>query len=153
MDIGEPVVATLEAIAQSRVLHAHEVQRGGIQVMNVDWVFDDVIAEVVRLAEDVTLLHSCARHPHTEAAWMMIAPIVVLRECALRIGRAAKLTAPDHERVIEQPAVLEFGEQGSGRLVRVVALAADIARQIAMLIPTAMVELDKAHPALGQLAA
>ena len=36
---------------------------------------------------------------------MMVAPVIFLRELALAVNRAAKFTAPDDERVVEQAAL------------------------------------------------
>ena len=40
---------------------------------------------------------------------------------ALAIGRAAELAAPDHQRVLEHPALLQVLEQRGDRLIDVAA--------------------------------
>ena len=81
---------------------------------------------------------------------MMIAAEVRRGQLALAVGRAAELAAPDHERVVEQAALLQIGDQRGAGLVDVVALQREIRRQVVVLIPAAMVELDETHAALGQ---
>ena len=49
----------------------------------------------------------------------MVAAVVVGRERALAIDRAAELAAPDDERVVEQAALLEVGDQRGRRLIGV----------------------------------
>jgi hypothetical protein len=83
MNVREPIVAALEAIGEPEMIHAHEMQGGGIEIMDVDGILHDVVTEVVRLAEDVAFLHTCAGHPDAVAARMVVAPMIVLREHAL----------------------------------------------------------------------
>ena len=54
----------------------------------------------------------------------MIAAVVVGRELALAVDGAAEFAAPDDQRVVEQAALLEIGNQGAGGLVGVAALLA-----------------------------
>ena len=61
---------------------------------------------VVGLAEGHAGLDAAAGQPHGEAARMMVAAVVVGRQLALAVDRAAELAAPHHQRVVEQPALL-----------------------------------------------
>ena len=81
---------------------------------------------------------------------MMVAAVVVVGQLALRIDRAAELAAPDDERAVEESPLLEIGQEASGRLVGVVALRADVARQIVVLVPAAMQDLHGADAALDK---
>ena len=49
-DVGEPEIAAHVVVGQARVVQAQAVQHGRLQVVHVDLVFEDVEAEVVRLA-------------------------------------------------------------------------------------------------------
>ena len=68
----------------------------------------------------------------------MIAPIIA----ALNHRSAAKLTAPDDESRIEQPALLEILDQCRAGLVRVVAVLFQISREIPVLVPRFVELLD-----------
>jgi hypothetical protein len=48
MNVGESIVTTLETIDEFRVVDAEQMEGCGIQVMDMYWVFDNVVAEVVR---------------------------------------------------------------------------------------------------------
>ena len=50
MDVGQAVVAALELEGQPGVVDAQAVEDRGVQVVDVDRVLDDVVAEVVGLA-------------------------------------------------------------------------------------------------------
>ena len=97
------------------MIDAEAMQKGRIQVVHVTRFVDDVVAEVVRLAIDSAAFDAAAGHPHAEAARMMVAAVVCRGERALGIDRAAKLAAPDDERVVQHPALLQVLQQGRHR--------------------------------------
>ena len=90
---------------------AHQVQDGRVEVVHVHAVLDDVVAEVVGLAVGHALVDAGAGHQDREAARVVVAAVVGLREGALRVGRTTEFAAPDDERIIEQSALFEVGEQ------------------------------------------
>ncbi len=81
---------------------------------------------------------------------MMVAAVIVGGELALAVDGAAELAAPDDQRVVEQAALLEVGDQGRRRLVGVAALRCDLLGQVAVLVPAAMKELHEPHAPLAQ---
>ena len=110
----------LELEAEAIVVNAEAVQDRGVQVTDVDRVLDDVVAEVICCAVGDPSAHTSTRHPNAEAATVVITPSPQL---ALAIGATAKLSAPDHKRVVQQTALLEIGDQSGGGLIGVLALA------------------------------
>lgn len=58
------------------MIDPHTVHKGGVKVIYVDWVFDDVVAEVVRLAQFNPALDASTCHPHGKALGMMVAAVV-----------------------------------------------------------------------------
>ena len=62
MHVGQAEVAALEAVGESCVVEAEQVQQRGVQVVDVDRVGDDVEAEVVGLAVRIPGLQ-CRRRP------------------------------------------------------------------------------------------
>ncbi len=51
MDVGETVVAALEAVGEAFVIEAEEVHDGGLQVVDVDLVLHAAETHLVGLAE------------------------------------------------------------------------------------------------------
>src|SRR5438270_13824962 len=91
-----------------------------VQVVDVDAVFDRVHAQLVGGAVHQAALHSAAGEEHGKARVMVIAAgLGTLFQLGVR--SAAKLASPDDERVIEQTALLQVGEQRRRRLVGVLA--------------------------------
>ena len=86
-----------------------------MQVVDVDLVLGDVEAELVGLAEGDAGLDAAAGQPHREGVRMMVAAV----RSALHHRRAAELAAPDDERVVEQPALLQVLDQRRAGLVGV----------------------------------
>ena len=122
VDVGEAEVAALVAVGELRVLDAHEVQDRRVEVVHMHGVADDVVAVVVRLAVRGAFSHAGTGEEDAEAARVMVASVVGLGERALRVDGAAKFAAPNDERVIEQAALFEVGEERGGGLVGVAAL-------------------------------
>src|SRR6185503_13346795 len=109
-----------------------------------------VVAVVVGLAERNSGLDSAAREPDREASRMMIAPVIVGGQLALAVDRPAELAAPHHQRVLQQPALLQILNQRGARLIGVAALPGYLLGQIVVLVPSTVEELDETHAALGQ---
>ena len=93
--VGQAVVAALVLEGQPGVVDAQAVQDRGVQVVDVDRVLDDVVAEVVGLAVGDAGLDPAAGQPDGEAAGMVVAAVVVGGQRALAVDRAAEFAAPD----------------------------------------------------------
>src|SRR6266571_6269064 len=62
-DVGEALVTALVLVSQLRVVDSQTMQDRGLQVVDVDRVFNNVIAIIIRLAEGDAFLDATARHP------------------------------------------------------------------------------------------
>ena len=100
-------VETLDFVSKPSMIDAEAVEDGCVQVVNVDGVFDDVVAEFVGFAVDDAGLDAAASHPDREAARVVVAAVVFAGQPALAVDRPAKFAAPDHERFIEQAALMQ----------------------------------------------
>ena len=147
MDVGETEVAAAVAIGQTLVVEAHQVENGGVQIVDVNASFDGVVAEVVGGAVDVAALDAAARQPHREAVAMMIPAGGPFAH-----RRAAKLAAPDHQRVVEQAAGLEVAQKRGDGPVALAGMGA-VVEDVAVIVPglvVPVVDLDDANAALDQ---
>ena len=68
---------------------------------------------------------------------MVVAAVILRRQGALAIDRPAELAAPDDQRIVEQAALLQVGDQRRGGLIGVAALAGDLLGEIGVLVPAA----------------
>src|SRR5262245_58733504 len=110
-------MAAFEKERQTSVVDAEATKNSGLQIVNVNGIFGDVVAVVVGLSKGDGGLDSAARHPHGEAARVMIAAVIGRGEMSLAVNGAAEFPAPDDERVVEHPALFEIGDQRGGRLI------------------------------------
>jgi len=58
---------------------------------------------------------------------VVVPAVIVLRQLALRVDRPAELAAPDHQRLVQQPALLQIAQQAEAGLVDVAALQRHVA--------------------------
>ena len=80
-------------------------------------IFDGVIPDVVGRAIDEPGLHAPAGHPDRVAVRIVVAAVASLRH-----RRAAKLTGPDNQRVLQQTARLQVLQQSRDRLVDLIGV-------------------------------
>src|SRR6185436_16526470 len=88
--IGQPIVAALETEREPFVVDSQQMQERRVEVVDVDAVRHDVVAEGTRLAVEGPALDAAAGHPEAEAPRVMIAAVVGRGQSALRIVGAAE---------------------------------------------------------------
>jgi hypothetical protein len=88
--IGQAVIPAAVAVRQLLVIEPHEVEDGGVQVVDVHLAVDGGAAVLIGLAVAESLLDAAAGHPHGEAGGIVVAAVTVLAA-----GGAAELAAPD----------------------------------------------------------
>src|SRR5437660_1022860 len=106
MHVGQAMMPSPELESQPRVVDAQAVQHGRVQIMHVNRIGRDVVAELIGLAEAQTALDAAASQPEGEAARMMVAAVILRGQLALTVDGPAELAAPDYQRVVEQTALL-----------------------------------------------
>ena len=77
------------------MIDAQGVEDRGVDVVDVEPVFDGMEADLVGLADDDSRLDAAAGHPHGEAVGVMVAAVAFLGH-----RRAAELAAPDDQRLV-----------------------------------------------------
>lgn len=167
VNVGETVLAALKFVGELGVVDAELVEEGGVKVVDVDGFLvvlggvgldgssifvDEVVAEVIGLAEGGAGLDAAAGGPEGEAAGMVVATVVLAGELALAVRSSSEFTTPDDERVVEESSHFEVLDEGGGGLVGVVALAGELFGKGEMLVPAHVVELHEADIALGEAA-
>jgi hypothetical protein len=150
--VGQPEVTPLELVGQLLVIDPQQAQHRRMQIVHIDWILDDVVAEVVGAADGDARLDAAACEPHRERAGMMVAA-EEFRAVARLVHRCApELAAPHDERVVEQTALLQIGEQAVYRPVGLAAQVRELfdnvfAERRAVRVPAAMIELNEADSA------
>src|SRR5262245_53401102 len=113
VDVRQTEIAALIAIGQAQVVEANQVQDGGMKVMDADAVLGGAVADLVGGAVGVAGLDASAGHPIREGVRVMVSA----GAAALHERQAAELAAPDDERLFQEPALFEIGQEGRDRLI------------------------------------
>src|SRR5262245_34418300 len=145
--IGQAEVAALEPVGQSRVVETQEMEKGGVEVVDMNPILDDLESQLIGLAICDPGLDTAAGQPHREGIGMMIAAV---RAAALHHGSPAEFASPDHQCVVEQPALLEVLDQGCTGLIRHLAVLSDVVDQVSVLVPGLVKDLHEPDAALEQ---
>src|SRR5262245_2616263 len=82
----------------------------------------------------------------------MVAPVIGLGQLALAIDRATEFPAPDDKCIVKHAALFQILNERRRRLISAPALKRQVTRQVAVLIPSAVIELDEANSAFGKTA-
>jgi hypothetical protein len=149
MHVGQSVLAALIAERQACMIDPAEMQHGGLHVMDVDRVGNDVPGEVVGLAINGSRFDAAAGHPPAVSAAEMIAAFGICR-ITLPERCATELAAPDDERIIQHAAFLQVLHECRGWTFGIDTLLFKLSEQIAVLIPAGMHQLHKANSTFQQ---
>src|SRR5688572_23993636 len=128
------------------------MENGRVEIANVGGIAYRVVAEVVSLTINDTRFDPGAGQPHRETLAVMVAPKVIRFQHALAVNRAAKFTAPYHQRIVEQAAALQVGDQRVTRPIDILAQKRQVLREALVRVPAATEYLREAdttfrHPA------
>ncbi len=157
VDVSKAKVSAGMAEGELFVVEPEQRQNGRVQVVNVDFVFDGLEAEFVRGAMDVSAARAAAGQPHGEAVVVVIAAVDlagVRSGCRQFHGRrAAELTPPDHQRFLQQAALLQVRQQGPNGLVGFLGEPAVVHFNVIVVVPRLprpVPDLDEAHALFDQ---
>src|SRR5262249_30961677 len=131
--IRQPEVAALVAEDEAGVVDPQAVEDSGVEIVDVDGITDDVVAVIVGFAVADAGLDAAAGKPHAEAAAVVVAAMIGGGELALAVYGPAELPAPEDQGIVQEAALLEVLDQGGRGLIDILALAADLPGQVAVL--------------------
>lgn len=78
MDVGQPEATPLVFVRQSLVIDPHQVQNCGVEIVNVNAIFDHIVAEFVGRPVADPWFDTTAGHPGGETSRMVIATVVIV---------------------------------------------------------------------------
>ena len=126
VDVGESIVAALEFEGELFMVDTEKVKDRSLEVVDVDFVFHGIEADVITRSVGDAGLNPAAGHPDCVGVWMVIAaPLGTIVKGALNEGRASELASPYDEGVLEEATGFKITDQGGGRLVGVTALVVE----------------------------
>ena len=148
--ISEAELAALELVGQGFVVDSELVKNGGVEVVDMDFFFGDVVGKVIGRAVSDARFDAAACCPERETTRVVVAAVVVAGKFSLAVRSSSEFAAPDDEGVVEEAAHFEVFDEGRGGLIGVLALTAKLFRQREVLVPAHVKELDEADVALGE---
>ena len=100
VDISEAAVDAVLTDGEAFVIDAHEVEDGGVEVVEVDGFVFGVVAVVVGRAVNGAWFDTAASHEHGEAVWIVVAAVFTLGGWS-----ASEFAAPKNEGFVEKAAL------------------------------------------------
>ena len=126
------------------MVEAEQVEEGRLEVVHVHGILDDVEAHLVGGAEGHAGLDAAAGQPHRERLGVVV-PAEAPAECRIGLdhGRPAELTAPDHQRVVEQPAPFQVLDQRRGGLIGGAAVRLVVPHDVGVGVPALVIDVHE----------
>ena len=122
-----------------------------MEVADVGFVFDGFATQFVGGADRVAGITAAPGQPHAHGVGIVVATIGGPATDAV-IGRATELAAPDDEGALEEPTLLEVGNEGGDGLVYATNEVAVGALDVVVAVPRAIVQLYEPHTFFDELA-
>jgi len=72
VNIGQSIISPLKTIGELLVVNAKAMEQRCMKIMNVDWILNNVVAEVVGLAMRIPTFDSAACHPNRKTSGVMV---------------------------------------------------------------------------------
>jgi hypothetical protein len=116
------------------VIEPEEMENGGVEVVNVDWVLRNPVSNFIALAVGRAGLYSAASQEAGEGLGVVIAAIRV----GVLPGCAAKLGATNDESLLQHSALLEILDQSGHGAIKIGCQPA-VVLHVPMAVPVAVI--------------
>ena len=128
-------------------IEPHLIQNCGVEIAKMHFAIDSPCSGAVGFPVGKAGLYAASGHPEGEA--VRVVPCFVF---AVTRGESwsAKFSTPDDECIFEQSTLIEVFEQSGDGAIGRSTIGFEVAAMVFMLIPTAMIEFDKADTGLGE---
>ena len=93
------------------MVQSHEVQHGGVKIVDMHLVLDGFIAEVIGGTDDLSPWDSTPGHPNGHGIFIMITSETLSTTTLTIIRGPAKFTAPDNQSFIKEAPLLKILDQ------------------------------------------
>ena len=134
------------------MVDAKEVEHGGVEVVDLHFVFDGFVSPFVGRAVGHPGFYAAAGEPSGEAEGVVVAAVPSLSE-----GCSAEFTRPDDEGLLENAQFFQVGDESGDRLIDGFTVFVVAIDKVAVLVPAITVatgagEFDEANPAFDEAA-
>src|SRR5207247_4598048 len=146
--------ATSVSVREVLVIETTAVKQRCVQIMYVNLVLDRRKAKLIRCAVHNAVPQPCTGKPGREPIRVAIAalPHAGVRSQIRQLDsrRTPKLSAPNHESVLQHPALLQILDQRGDRLIALARQAPMIRTNVVVAVPglpSSVPHLHKPYPA------
>ena len=117
--VRQSEIAALEKVGQLLVVQTQEAEKGGVEVVHRHGVLGGAEADIVGSSDDLAALDATSGHPDGEAVGVVIAAVPVAASAfgSILEWRSAEVASPEDDRVFEEAAALEIGEEAGDGLI------------------------------------
>ena len=141
----DPFGASLVHIDDFGVIETEQTKDRGMQIVDVNLVFDRMQTEFVGFADDLSAFYASTGHPHGETSRVVVPPVSFLAH-----RRTPEFSTPDDQRLVQKAAGLEVGDETDYGQIDLPAKFGVVALHLGVAVPLAagsVIELDEADPA------
>ncbi len=133
---------------------AEQMQNRGMPVRDADSVFDGMQTNFIRRTIGCSGLDAGTGHPCAECVFVVVSAGIAFIFIRRQLGdrKSAKLSSPDNQCGIEEPALFQILQQTGDRFVGTITASFEIGGQARMVIPRVSVDvqLNEAHATFHQ---
>src|SRR3954470_3884740 len=120
-DIRQAEVPALVFVSEACMVDAQSMKNGSVHVVNMSWLRRNVIAVIIGFADTHSRLHAAPRHPHGEAARVVISSIRLRCELTLTVHGSSEFAAPNDQGVLQHVPLFQVLDQRSASTIGVAA--------------------------------
>src|SRR5687767_5547855 len=135
VNIGQSKIASIEAVGQLFVIETEQMKKGGMKIMHVDFVFRRGGAEFIGCTINGSAFDPTPSQESGERFIVVITPRVVIA-VSIPDRLPPKFATPDNQGAVEQPALLQVGDEGSQGLIDLAGSFRKTIFNVLMMIPT-----------------
>src|SRR4051794_7170974 len=147
--VRQPEVAAVVAVGQLRVVEPEQGEDGRVQVVDVHAVDFGPGTGFVGGPVDRAALDAAAGQPAAGGLAVVVAAGLAVALAVAGDG-AAELAAPDDQRLVQHPALLEVLQQRRRRAVQLATVALEALLDVRVVVPRADGDLDEADALLDE---
>ena len=128
------------------MIETHEVEQSGMKLVDVNAILRSAQPNRIGLAVSPTSARARSGDPTAIAPRIVVTPLALLTH-----RHAAELSAPNDQRIVQQPTPFQIGQQSGDRLVGLLALGRMVPVNILVRVPAfgvARIDLHETHTTL-----
>ena len=159
VDIGETEVPATVEIGEGFVIDSHEMEQGGVIIVNIDLIFHGIKTKIVRRPVVVTGFDSSSGEPGRKTVRIVITTVLVASSHSVKEfkgGCSAEFAPADHESIVEHSSHSEIMQKSGDGPVDRMGVASMPFFQLGVLVPEiaiaggCVVDRDVADSGLGK---